>query len=276
MNRRSRPGDVLVSLLLAGCGALSLFPFFLMVITSLKPIKEIFQIGVHLLPRRPTLENYVMVFRESMLLRYLLNGLVVTSGTLAGQLLVTIPAGYAFAKLRFPGRHALFTLVLAALVFPRYIAAVPNFLFLSRMGLINTYTALIVPFVGSPFGIFLMRQYFMQIPSEYFDAARLDGCNLLSMMLNVLLPLIRPALGAFAIFSVVAHWNDFFWPLVVTQSSRMFTPPAGIVYFADAEAGTKWGAVMAASVVIITPLLAAYLIARRQFVSSLTSVTMKG
>ena len=120
-----------------------------------------------------------------------------------------------------------------------------------------------------------MRQYFLTIPSEYFDAARLDGCNLLTMLLNVLLPLIRPAVGAFAIFSVVAHWNDFFWPLVVTRSSRMFTPPAGIVYFADAEAGTQWGAVMAASVVVITPLLTGFLVARRQFVSSLTHVSMK-
>ena len=271
-----RPLDALITTVLVLCAALWVFPFFLMAVTSLKPVNEIFQIGTHLLPRNPTLGNYVEVFRESQLLRFLLNGLIVTGGILAGQLLVAIPAGYAFAKMEFTGRRMLFALVLAALVFPRYIAAVPNFLFLSKLNLINTYVALIAPFVGSPFGIFLMRQYFLQVPSEFFDAARLDGCGLLSMLLRVLLPLVRPALGAFAIFSIVAHWNDFFWPLVVTQSSRMFTPPAGIVYFADAEAGTKWGAVMAAAVVIITPLLGAFLVARRQFVSSLTSVAMKG
>ena len=129
---------VLTTLLLVLSALLVMFPFFLMVVTSLKPPQEIFQVGSHLLPRKPTLSNYATVFGESQLLRYLLNGLIVTSGVLTGQLLVTIPAGYAFAKMSFPGRGALFTLVLAALVFPKYIAAVPNFLFLSKAGLINT------------------------------------------------------------------------------------------------------------------------------------------
>jgi len=162
------------------------------------------------------------------------------------------------------------------LVFPRYIAAVPTFLMLSKMRLIDTYAALVLPFVGSPFAIFLLRQYFLQIPGEFFDAASIDGCSLPQMLRHVLLALIRPAIGAFAIFSVVAHWNDFFWPLIVVRSSRMFTPPAGIVYFADAEAGTKWSVVMAAAVVIITPLVAAFLFARRQFISSLTHAVLKG
>jgi multiple sugar transport system permease protein len=121
-----------------------------------------------------------------------------------------------------------------------------------------------------------MRQYFLQIPWEYFDAARLDGCNLVQMLVRVMVPLIRPAIGAFAIFSVVTHWNDFFWPLVIVQTSKMYTPPAGIVYFTDVEAGTQWSVVMAAAVVIITPLVIAFLIGRKQFISSLTHVTLKG
>ena len=203
------------------------------------------------------------MFGHSLLIRYLLNGVVVTVLVLAGQLLVNIPAAYAFGKLSFPGREALFSLVLAALVFPRYIAAVPNFLFLSRLRLIDTYAALILPFIGSPLGVFLMRQFFRQVPWEYFDAARLDGCSLSQMLRHVLMPLIRPAVGAFAIFSIVAHWNDFFWPLVVINTQKMLTPPAGIVYFADVEAGTRWNIVMAASVVIIAPLLIAFIAARR-------------
>jgi multiple sugar transport system permease protein len=208
--------------------------------------------------------------------RFLANGVVVTSLTLAGQLLVSIPAAYALARLEFPGKRLLFSLVLAALVFPRYIAAVPSFLIISRLKLIDTYAGLVLPFVGTPFAIFLLRQYFLQIPGEFFDAANIDGCTLAQMLLRVLMPLIRPAIGAFAIFSVVAHWNDFFWPLVVTRSSRMFTPPAGIVYFADAEAGTKWSIIMAAAIVIITPLVAAFLFGRRQFIESMTHTAIKG
>ena len=244
--------------------------------TSFKPVNEIFQIGLRLLPKKPIIANYLEVFRRTLVIRYLANGVIVTAFILIGQLLVSIPAAYAFAKLSFPGRRALFALVLAALVFPRYIAAVPNFLFFSKLKLMDTYAALILPFIGSPLGIFLMRQFFLQIPWEYFDSARLDGCSLLQMLRYVLIPLIRPAMGAFAIFSIVAHWNDFFWPLVVVQTSKMFTPPAGIVFFADAEAATKWSAVMAAAVLIIAPLLTAFLLARRQFISSLTHVTLKG
>jgi len=272
---RFSPGGAGVWLFLVALGVVALFPFFLMLCTSLKPIDEIFETG-RLLPRRISLVGYATVFAHSLLLRYLLNGVIVTVLILAGQLLVTIPAAYAFAKLSFPGREALFSLVLAALVFPRYIAAVPNFLFLSRLRLIDTYAALTLPFIGSPLGVFLLRQFFRQVPWEYFDAARLDGCSLSQMLRLVLMPLIRPAVGAFAIFSIVSHWNDFFWPLVVVQTAKMFTPPAGIVYFADAEAGTRWDIVMAAAVVIIAPLLLTFIAARRQFISSLMHQTLKG
>jgi multiple sugar transport system permease protein len=268
--------DLAVGAGLAACAALALFPFLLMLGTSLKPVAEIFEDSLRLLPARPIIDNYLEVARHPLLLRFLFNGVLVTTVVLAGQVLIMLPAAYAFAKLSFPGRNALFALVLAALVFPRYIAAVPNFLLLARFGLINTYAALVLPFVASPFGIFLMRQYFLQFPWEYFDAARLDGCNLFQMLTRVLLPLIRPAIGAFSIFSVVAHWNDFFWPLIVLQSSEMLTPPAGIVYFADAEAGTRWNMVMAAGVVVIAPLITAFLLAKKQFISSLTHAGIKG
>jgi multiple sugar transport system permease protein len=271
-----RPSRLLLGVFLGVCGALSFFPFFLMITTSFKPISEIFEAGLRFVPRRPIVDNYVQVFTQSLMPRVLLNGVVVTTLTLAGQLLVSIPAAYALARMEFPGRTLAFSLVLAALVFPRYIAAVPSFLIISRLKLIDTYAALILPFIGTPFAIFLLRQYFLQVPAEFFDAASIDGCTLAQMLVRVLLPLIRPAIGAFAIFSIVAHWNDFFWPLVVTRSSRMFTPPAGIVYFADAEAGTKWSVIMAAAIVIIAPLILAFLVGRRQFIASMTHTAVKG
>ncbi|MDQ7841348.1 MAG: carbohydrate ABC transporter permease [bacterium] len=254
----------------------TLFPFLWMVGTSLKPPKEVFRPGVHLLPTAPTLGNYATAVQRAPLGRFLLNGVIVSGSILVLQLLVIIPAAYAFARMTFPGRDLLFWLVLAALVVPGYVTAVPNFLLLSGWGLINTYPALILPFVGSAFGIFLLRQFFRQIPGEILDAALLDGCGAGRLVWHVLLPLTRPAIAAFAVFSIVTHWNDFFWPLVVIQSSHLYTPPAGIAYFADAEAGANWGVVMAAAVIVVTPLVAVFLVARRQFIESMAHVSIKG
>ncbi len=152
-----------------------------------------------------------------------------------GQLLVNIPAAYAFAKRNFPFKKFLFLIIVAALVFPKYIAAIPNFLLLSNWKLIDTYPAMILPFIASPFCIFLMRQYILTIPEDFFEAASLEGCGTIRLLTQILIPMIRPAIGSFSIFSIVTHWNDFFWPLIVVNSKEMFTPPAGIVFFADAE-----------------------------------------
>jgi multiple sugar transport system permease protein len=260
--------------LLALC-VIAIFPFLLMLSTSLKPSNEVFETGFRLFPRHVTLENYVQVFSRIPLLRFLINGIIVTGGILICQLLAVIPAAYVFAKLEFPLKKVLFGFVLAALVFPRYITAIPNFLFFSRLGMIDTYSALILPFIGSAMGIFLLRQFLMQVPWAYFEAARLDGCGTLRMIYYILIPLIKPAIGAFSIFSIVAHWNDLFWPIIVTNSSQMFTPPAGIVYFADMDSGTAWGSVMAAGVIIIAPLILMFLSTRKQFISSLARVNLK-
>jgi multiple sugar transport system permease protein len=195
---------------------------------------------------------------------------------LAGQLLINLPAAYAFAKREFPLKKLLFACILAALVFPRYIAAIPNFLILSRFHLIDSYTALILPMIASPFCIFLLRQYILTIPEDYFDAAKIEGCGILRTIFEILVPMIRPAIGSFAIFSIVVHWNDFFWPLIVIQSREMFTPPAGIVFFADAEGASDWGAIMAASVLTVSPLIVLLLSLTKQFIASLTHTGLKG
>jgi multiple sugar transport system permease protein len=258
-------------------GLVTLFPFFWMLGSSLKPPQEIFQPGLNLMPQAVTLENYVMALTKAPLWRYLLNGVIVSGGILLLQFAVIIPAAFAFARLTFPGRDFLFAFVLASLVIPDYVTAIPNFLLLSHFGLINTYAALILPFVGSAFGIFLMRQFFRQIPNEILDAAWLDGCTIVQAVWHVLLPMTRPALAAFGIFSVVTHWNDFFWPLVVIQSNRMYTPPAGIAYFAAGEGlAANWGVIMAATAIIVAPLILMFLFARRQFIESLAHISLKG
>jgi multiple sugar transport system permease protein len=268
--------QALLQITLAAAAIIALFPFFWMLSASLKPIEEILAPGLRLLPEAPTLQNYATAASRAPLLRFLLNGAIVCGAILLLQLLVIIPAGYAFGRLEFPWRDQLFILVLAALVVPAQITAIPNFLLLSDLKLINTYPALVLPFIGSAFGTFLMRQFFRQLPGDVLDAARIDGCNTRQLIWYVLLPLTRPAVAAFSIFSVVAHWNDFFWPLVVIRSAELMTPPAGIAYFADLEAGSNWGAVMAAAVIIVGPLVALFLIARKQFIESLAHTAVKG
>lgn len=251
-------------------GLFAAFPFVWMVLTSLKRPAEIFAPGLHILPNVVTFENYQTVLSAGSVPTLLLNGVLVCTLILVGQLLLAVPAGYAFARLEFRGRDVLFVLVLAGLVLPSYITAIPNFLLLTGWGLKNSYSALVLPFLPTAFGTFLFRQFFRQIPSEIFEAARLDGCGRFALMYHVILPLGRPAIGAFAIFSIVAHWNDLFWPLIITDRPSHFTPPVGIVFFADSEGGTGWGRVMAAATLVITPLVIVFLLLRKQFAESLS------
>ena len=271
-----KPFEIIATLFLIVLGTITIFPFFYMLVTSVKSAQEIVLSGLNIFPRNPIIENYAKVFSKTLILRYLLNGTIVAGGVLIGQLFVNIPAAYAFAKRKFPLKKTLFLIIVAALVFPKYIAAIPNFLLLSSWRLINTYPAMILPFIASPFCIFLMRQYILTIPEDFFEAASLEGCSTVRLLLQILIPMIRPAIGSFSIFSIVTHWNDFFWPLIVVNSKEMFTPPAGIVFFADAEGGTDWGALMAAAVLTVFPLVVIFLSNRKQFITSLTNTGLKG
>jgi multiple sugar transport system permease protein len=261
---------------LAVMAVVFLFPFVYMVSLSFKPPQELFVPGLHLIPDQPTLQNYLTAVERAPIFRYLLNGVIVCLGILLLQLLIIIPAGFAFAYLDFAHKKLLFGLVLIALVVPGYITAIPNFLLMSRLGLMDSYWALILPFIGSSFGTFLMRQFYLQIPKEIFEAAVLDGASTAQLIHHVIVPLTKPAIAAFSIFSLLTHWNDFFWPSVVVQSNQMYTPPAGIVYFANAEGSAQIGVVMAAAVIVIAPLATAYLLASKQFIESFTHTGVKG
>ena len=276
MKKQINPWDIITTLLLCMTGVFMIFPFFMMLVTSFKDSREIMVTGLNIFPKMPVLRNYVTVFKETLIVRYLFNGVVVAVSVLVGQLFVNIPAAYALAKRDFPLKRLLFVGILAALVFPKYIAAIPNFLLLSKFKRIDTYSALIIPFIASPFCIFLMRQYILTIPEDFFEAAKIEGCGIPRLLVTILVPMIRPAIGSFAIFSVVTHWNDFFWPLIVINSKKMFTPPAGIVFFAEAEGASDWGAVMAAALLTVTPLVVLFLSNRKQFITSLTSTGVKG
>ena len=224
----------------------------------------------------PVIYNYTTAFEKAPLLRYLLNGVIVTVSIFLIQVIVALPCAYALAKLRFWGRDAVFTLVLFCLLIPVHAIALPLYIMLSKVGLTNTYAALIVPWTISVFGIFLMRQFFMTVPDDLIDAARMDGMSEYGIIWKVMLPTAVPALLAFAIFSVVAHWNDYFWPrIVITGNRELFTPPLGLREFKGDADGDNYGPMMATATIIVTPLIVAFLIAQRRFIEGITLTGMK-
>ena len=224
----------------------------------------------------PAAFNYSKAFSQAPLLRYLLNGGIVTVSIFLIQIVVALPAAYALSKLRFWGREIVFSIVIIGLLIPVHAIALPLYIMLAKVSLINTYAALIVPWTISVFGIFLMRQFFMTVPDDLIDAARMDGMSEYAIVWRVMLPTAIPALLAFAIFSVVAHWNDYFWPrIVITGDRSLFTPPLGLREFKGDADGSFYGPMMATATVIVTPLIVAFLLAQKRFIEGITLTGMK-
>jgi multiple sugar transport system permease protein len=270
-------GEAARWLALGALGLLFLMPYIWMVSASLKPLDEIFRASLSLIPEGGgTLANYAKVLAGVPVGQYLWNGAVVCGGILFFQLLFAVPAGYAIAKLNFPGRDWAFGAVMLGLLLPYHVPALPLYVGFSALGMLNTYAALILPSVISVFAIFLFRQFFKALPDELVHAARLDGMSELSVVWRVIMPNAMPAATAFAIFSVVAHWNDLFWPLIVSSGPDRATPALGVLYFRTEEAGDDFGALMAASVVMTTPLVLAFLVAQRRFVEGIATTGLKG
>jgi multiple sugar transport system permease protein len=255
---------------------LMLAPFVVMVTVSFKPPGEIFAPEFSLLPQTwYAAENYGHAFTKQPLARFILNGFFVTASIFAAQALFAVPCAYALAKLRWRGRETVFLLVLAGLLIPPQVPAIPLYILLWKLGILNTYAAIILPSTISVFGIFLMRQFFRTVPDDLIDAARLDGLSEFAIVWRIMLPTAIPALVAFGVLSLVWNWNEFFWPLLVVQSERLATPPLGVVFFANAEAGTNYGALMAAATAITAPLVIAFLVAQRWFIDGVTMTAVK-
>ena len=272
-------------------------PFYLMLSFSLKSPAEIQSISGGFLgsqkmmtdnrcikegkPRasctmRPFVYNYTAAFNEAPLLRYLFNGLIVTLSIFVIQVLIALPCAYALAKLKFWGRDVVFGLVIFCLLIPVHAIALPLYIILAKAGLTNTYAALVIPWTISVFGIFLMRQFFKTVPDELIDAARMDGMTEFSIVWKVMLPTAIPALLAFAIFSVVAHWNDYYWPrIVITGDRDLMTPPLGLRMFKSDMDGNEYGPMMAAATIIVAPLVVAFLLAQRKFIEGITLTGFK-
>jgi multiple sugar transport system permease protein len=269
-------GRILRHLVLLTGAAVMLTPFVWMVSISFKPQGEILTTELHLLPHRwAAWENYTAAFTKVPLLHFLMNGVLVTAAIFALQVVIALPCAYALAKLRFPGRAMMFALVLLSLLIPLQVTAIPIYILFHFLGLLDSYAAMVLPFTISVFGIFLMRQFFLTVPADLIDAARLDGLSEIGIVWRIMLPTALPAVFAFGIFSVVAHWNDYFWPLVVVNSQSFYTPPLGIAYFRIGESGTAYGPLMAAATVVILPLVVGFLFAQRRFIEGITLTGMK-
>ena len=277
MRRPRSPWFRLFRHLALGAGALLMvLPFVLMISISLKPPGEIFAPEFRLIPDQwHVIQNYREAFAKQPLGRYLFNGLIVTACIFAAQALVALPCAYALAKLRWRGRETTFLFVLLALLVPPQVPAIPLYIGLWKLGLLDSYAALILPSTISVFGIFLMRQFFRTVPDDLISAARLDGLGEFAIVWRIMLPTALPALVAFGLLSLVWNWNEFFWPLLVVQTQTLATPPLGVVYFANAEAGTNYGPLMAAATVITLPLALAFLLAQRWFIDGVTMTSVK-
>lgn len=269
-------GLILTHAVLVAGAVFMLLPFVWMLLTSIRPQAEVFESIFGLLPSRfAGPENYGYALSKAPLLRFMLNGVIVCAGILAIQLLVAIPCAYALAKLRFPGRTAMFVLVLLGLCIPIQVPALPLYIGLAQLGLLNTYFSMMLPFFLSVFAIFLFRQYFRTYPDEIIQAARLDGVSELEIVWRIVVPSAGPAIAAFAVFSIVAHWNDLYWPLIVISETRYAPPALGMMYFNDSESGANYGALTAGATILTAPLVLAFLLARRRFIQGITMTGLK-
>lgn len=263
--RRAGPLTALRYLVLILSGALMIVPFLWMLTTSLKAPGAVMTIPPQILPRQVTLESYARVAETVPLLRMLGNSVLVTAACVAGQLATSALSAYAFARMRWRGRDALFLLYLATLMVPQQVTITPLFILMQRLGWVDTYAGLIAPGLVSAFGTFLLRQAMLAVPREYEEAALLDGGNHWTLFRHICLPQVGPALATLAVLATMSSWNSFLWPLFITRDERLMTLPVGLALL-HGRYTTEWGMVMAGAVITVLPIILVYLAAQRAFV----------
>ena len=250
-------------------------PFIWMLLSSFKPETEIRLVPPTWWPHHPTLDNYRELFSKLNFPTYFLNSTIVSTLITLGNLIFCSAAGYALAKLRFPGRRALFGLVLASVMVPGMVTFVPLFVLVSNMGMTNTYAGLVLPFLAWALGAFLMRQFMESIPDELIESGRIDGAGEVRIFVSIVLPLCRPALAALGILSFLTFWNSFLWPLVVATTEDKYTLPVALALFSVGQNQTKFGLLLAGSVVVVLPVLVVFLLLQRHFVRGIATTGLK-
>lgn len=266
---------VLVKLLVLLVALAAVFPFYWMIVTSLKTSDEVRAYPPSLFVTNPRWENYATVWKSADYPRYMLNSVFVTSVIFVLELATAILAGYAYAKLTFPGKNFFFLITLMCLMIPSQLRFVPVYVSLSRIGWIDTYLALIVPFAANAFSIFLMRQTFMAVPDDYIDAARIEGANTLQVIWSIMVPMSIPSISALGLLSFVRHWNEYFWPLVMTTSENVRTLPLGVAMAKPVEAIQPWHLIMAAGMLLVLPVLVVFAFAQKKIIRAFSYSTLK-
>lgn len=276
MKRRIGVCGILIILILAVVSVVEVFPYFWMVTGSFKTLKEIIGFPPTLFPKIPQYVNYAIAWSSGPFPRYIINSLFVTSSILFVQVILCCLAAYAFAKLTFPGKGILFIIILSCMMVPEQIRFIPLYILFSKMNIIDTYLALILPFTVSSLGVFLIRQAFMGIHNDYIDAAKLDGANTLTIIFRLLVPMTKGTIIAFALFSIIYHWNNYFWPLVMTSSDAVRTLPVGIAMLREQGTGARWHIIMAGNMFSVVPIFLIFFFAQKTIMRSFAMTGIKG
>ncbi|MGG6313776.1 carbohydrate ABC transporter permease [Paenibacillus macerans] len=283
-----RNGRFLLSVVLLAVAAAMLVPFLIMVLTSFKTMGEIQSPTFALFPKEWHFDNYAVALSRGDWARYFFNSFVVTVITVIISLVLNSMAGYAFARLRFPGRNVLFFSVLIGIMVPAQTTMIPTFLMMKQfplaggndlfgqegIGFINSYTGLILPFVAGSFGIFLCRQFFLNFPRALDEAAQIDGASKFRVFFQIYLPLSKPILATLAIFKTTSAWNDYMWPLIMTNTPEMRTVQLGLTIFRG-ETNVEWNLLMAATTLVVLPLILLFLAAQKYFVQGIVTTGLK-
>ena len=272
--RRRRNGWTVLAYVLLTAGALIMvFPFVWMLLSSFKDAREVLSPAI--LPSRWTLASYIEVLTRTAFPRWFLNSLIVAVLNTASVLFFCALVGYVLARMRFPGKNVIFIAILSTLMVPTEMLVIPWFVMSAQFGWVDTYWGLLFPGLIPGFGVFLMRQFFLTLPRDLFDAGRIDGVSEFGLFLRIGLPLVGPGLAALGIFAFIGNWNAFLWPLIVAQSAHMRTVPVGIALFSG-EAGSAWHLIMATSSLAIIPVLIVFIVFQRQIIEGVVLTGVKG
>jgi multiple sugar transport system permease protein len=272
---RTRRRTAVGYVLLVAAVAITLLPFAWMVLGSFKTQGEILRDPAGFFPQHPTLRNYGQWFTQLHLGRFFLNSLVVAVFTVVGNLLFCSMVGYALAKFEFAGKRLLFLLVMVTLMIPGVVTFVPLFVLVTNLGLTNTYPALILPFLTSPLGVFLMRQFIQSIPDSLLEAARIDGAGEFRIWAGIVLPLCGAPLATLGILTFLGSWNNFLWPLVAAQSEKMYTLPVALSLYSTGQVATQYGLLLAGSVLVVAPVVLLFIFLQRYFTQSIATVGVR-
>ncbi len=256
--------------------AVFLVPVFWMVSASLKTLQEIYTFPPQWIPESFKWSNYVEAWYAAPFGRFYVNTIITTFFGVAAEVILGMMTAYAFVYLPFPGKNLLFLVLLAALMVPIHVTILPNYLTVARLGWLNTYQGIIVPGAAVAFGTFLLRQHFLTLPNEILEAARIEGAGHILLLTRVVLPLSRTTLVTVGLIALVGKWNDFLWPLIVTNQTAMRVLPVGLSYLYQQEGTNQWGIIMAGTIFVVLPILVIFVWAQRHIISGLTAGATKG